>query len=65
VIAVIPPDMNAFNAQRASLIDELKSTRAQDSYSLFQDSILSRLMQEGKIKVHKDVVDRLMARYRS
>jgi len=29
-----------------------------------RDSIMAGLMQQGKVKIHKAVVDRLIARYR-
>ncbi len=60
-----PPDMKGFDAQRAQIIDQIKGTRMQQAYDLFQDSIFTRLIAEGKIRVHKDAMDRLMAHYRS
>ncbi len=33
--------------------------------NLFEDSVKARLEQEGKIKVHKDVIQRLAASYQS
>ena len=32
---------------------------------LFQDSVLSKLIQEGKVKYHKDVVNQIKQRYKA
>ena len=32
---------------------------------MLRDSILSMLIQQGKVKMHRDVINRLIARYRS
>jgi len=51
--------------QRDQIVLELKSKKAQDRQSLFQDSILNQLIKSGKVKKHQDVIDRLVARYKS
>ena len=38
---------------------------AQDRQDLLQDSILTQLIKQGKVKIHQDAVDRLIARYKS
>jgi peptidyl-prolyl cis-trans isomerase D len=63
VIEKIPADMNAFAAQRDSVILQLKSKKAQERKDLFQDSILTKLIKEGKVKRHNDTLKRLMASY--
>ena len=65
VLQVTKPDMGQFEAQRAQIVDQLKSMRAQDAYNLFADSVLTRLIQEGRVKYNKEAMDRLMAHYQS
>lgn len=65
VLQVNQPNMNAFEAQRPQIVEQLKSMRSQDAYSLFADSVLSHLIAEGKIKYNKDAMDRVLAHYRN
>ncbi len=65
VVDKIEPDMNGFAAQRDAIITSLKQKKAEERDSLFQDSILTRLTQEGKIKYYKDVVNAIVQRYRT
>ncbi len=65
VVDKVEPDMKDFAAQRASIISSLKQKKTEERSLLFQDSILHKLEQEGKIKYHKDVVNQIMQRYRA
>jgi hypothetical protein len=65
VVARQEPDMKKLAEQRDALVSQLKSQKAQRRRALLQDSIVTRLIQEGKIKKHQDVINRLMARYHS
>ena len=65
VVEQIPADMTKLAAQRDSIIAEIKNRKQQQRMSLFEDAIRSRLEQEGKIKIHKDVIQRLAASYQS
>ncbi|MBZ5611855.1 MAG: peptidylprolyl isomerase [Acidobacteriia bacterium] len=56
-------DMKKLGEQRDTIVSKLKAQKAQDRAALLQDSIVTRLVQEGKIKKHQDVINRLMARY--
>ena len=57
--------MSKLPQQREDIVLQLKSKKAADRQSLFQDSILSDLIQRGKVKKHQQVIDRLIAQYRS
>jgi peptidyl-prolyl cis-trans isomerase D len=65
VVEQIPADMTKLAAQRDSIIAEIKSRKQREQMSLFEDAIRSRLEAEGKIKIHKDVIQRLTASYQS
>ena len=65
VVARQQPDMSKLPEQRQAIVNALKSQQAQQVAPLLQDSILTRLIQEGKVKKHQDVINKLVARYRS
>ena len=58
-------DMTKLAAQRTTIVNQLKSRKAQEIAPLMMDAVLTRLVQEGKVKKHQDVINRLVARYRS
>lgn len=64
VSARVPADMNGFAAQKTAIRDELKRSRVRERNSLFEDGIRNELEKDGKLKVNKEVVDRLIASYR-
>ena len=64
VVAHIAPDMSLLPADRAQLRDEIKRQRATDRAQLFDAGVRDSLIKEGKIKVHQDVVTRLINNYR-
>ena len=60
-----PADMSKFAEQRSTIRDEIKSQRSRDRSALFEAGVKDTLIKQGKIKIHKDVIDRLLASYRS
>jgi len=58
-------DMSKLAEQRDSIVTQLKSKRRNERQALLRDSILAKLTEQGKVKIHKDVVNRLISRYRS
>ncbi|MGA2182159.1 MAG: peptidylprolyl isomerase [Bryobacteraceae bacterium] len=65
VIAKTPADAAQFVAQQEKIIQELKQQHASEQSQLFQDSVMTRLINEGKLKYHKDVMDRILERQKS
>jgi hypothetical protein len=65
VIEKIPADPADFAAHRKDIMQEMRQQRAQQDRALFEDSVVSKLQSEGKLKYHTDVLNRLLARYRS
>jgi peptidyl-prolyl cis-trans isomerase D len=63
VLEHLPADMSKFAGMRAGLRDELKSKKAKERAALFEASIREQLIKEGKVKIHQDVVNRLIASY--
>jgi peptidyl-prolyl cis-trans isomerase D len=58
-------DMAKFAQERGALVLQLKSKRASERQILLRDSILNTLIQQGKVNMHREVINRLIARYRS
>ncbi len=48
----------------STLRDEIKSQKARDRNSLFEAGLRDALIKQGKIKIHQDVINRLLASYR-
>jgi len=63
VISKTPANMSQLPAQQASIRDELKQQKARDRVQLFEDGLRKRLEQEGKLKVHQDVLSRIIQNY--
>jgi peptidyl-prolyl cis-trans isomerase D len=65
VLTHIMPDPSLLPTQRSVIRDEIKSQRAKDRATLFEAGIKDALVKSGKIKIHQDVIDRLIASYRT
>jgi peptidyl-prolyl cis-trans isomerase D len=59
------PDNTAFAMQKGSIVSSLKQKKMEERSNLFQDSILTKLEQQGKVKIYKNVVNQIMQRYRA
>jgi peptidyl-prolyl cis-trans isomerase D len=57
-------DMSKFAQERDGIIEQLKGKEKADRITLLEDSILTDLIQHGKVKKHQQVIDRLKAQYR-
>jgi len=60
-----PPDMAKFNEQRFDLLLRLKGQKAQERRDLFEDGILHNLQQRGIVKIHQDVIKRLIDTFKN
>jgi len=65
IVDVQSADMSKLAQERDSIVTQLKGQKAQQRSMLFQDSVLTTLIREGKVKKHQDTINRLIARYRS
>jgi peptidyl-prolyl cis-trans isomerase D len=65
VVEHIPADMSKFAAERPTIRDQIKSQKAGDRDVLFRQGLKDRLIQEGKIKMHQDAINKLIAGYRN
>jgi peptidyl-prolyl cis-trans isomerase D len=65
VLEHVPADMSKFATERPAIRDQIKSQKAGDRDTLFRAGLKDRLIQQGKIKVHQDAINKLIAGYRS
>ncbi len=63
VVSKTPADMAGLVAQSETIKNELRSQRARDRAQFFQDGLRERLKADGKLKIHQDVVNRIVAQY--
>lgn len=56
-------DAAAVNAARDELVVAIKQRKAQERKELFEDGLLTRLIQEGKVKKNQDTIKRLVNQY--
>jgi len=65
VILHIAPDLSKLPEQRATIRDEIKSQKARDRNAIFESGVKEALTKQGKVKIHQDVFNRLLAGYAS
>ena len=65
VISHTGSDLSQLPAQRSIIRDQIKSDRAHDRNTLFESGVKDLLIKQGKIKIHQDVINRLVANYRT
>ena len=64
IIGRTEANMANFPAERDQLLNAIKQKKAKDQYDLLMDSILTKLTDEGKVKVHRDAIQKLIGTYR-
>jgi hypothetical protein len=64
VVAKIPADMTLFAAQRDELVQQVKGNRSRERLELFEEGVKNRLIQDKKVKIHQDVINRIVSGYR-
>ena len=64
IIGRTQANMANFPAERDTLLFAIKQRKAKDQYDLLMDSILAKLTDEGKVKVHRDAIQKLVGSYR-
>jgi peptidyl-prolyl cis-trans isomerase D len=65
VISHSGADLSQLAAQRSVIRDEIKSQRARERNTLFETGVKDMLIKQGKIKIHQDVINRLIGNYRT
>jgi peptidyl-prolyl cis-trans isomerase D len=63
IVARTPASINELPAQLNAIRDELKQQKQRDRAQLFQEGLKSRLLADGKLKIHQDVINRIVQSY--
>jgi hypothetical protein len=56
--------MTKLDAARPEIMAALKQRKGRERMDLFMDSVRNALVREGKVKVHADVMNRVISSYR-
>jgi hypothetical protein len=64
VLAHVTADLSNLPAERVALRDQIKTEKAKQRDELFEAGLKERLIQEGKIKIHQNVINSIIAGYR-
>jgi peptidyl-prolyl cis-trans isomerase D len=65
IISKTEPDAAGMAAQMTAIRSDLKGKLARERNEVFQAGIRQALTKQGKIKVHQDVIDRIVAGFRA
>jgi peptidyl-prolyl cis-trans isomerase D len=63
VVAKLPASEDQLAAERETLAQQVRSSKSRSRLEIFEDSVKQRLLEEGKIKIHQDVISRLTSSY--
>ncbi|MBM3814750.1 MAG: hypothetical protein FJW20_24255 [Acidimicrobiia bacterium] len=64
ILSRSPPDLNQLEAQRDIIVTGLRDKKLRERRELFEDGLVRKLTEEGKIKINDDAVKRLAASYK-
>ena len=63
IVSKTPADMLALPLMSNSIRDELRQQKQRDRAQLFEEGLRSRLTADGKLKIHQDVINRIVQSY--
>jgi peptidyl-prolyl cis-trans isomerase D len=58
-------DMSKLEEDRLNLVTSVKGRKSQERKELFEDGLLNRMIEKGKVKINQDVIRRLIDSYRA
>ncbi|MBM3785905.1 MAG: hypothetical protein FJW30_16195 [Acidobacteria bacterium] len=64
LVAKTPADLGKLAAERDTILAALKSRRAQERKDLFEDGLVAKMVDRGKVKLNQDAIRRLIDSYR-
>jgi peptidyl-prolyl cis-trans isomerase D len=65
VLQHLPPDMTKFATESNTIRDQLKTDKQRDRGTLFEAGLRDALTKQGKIKIRQQVIQSLVAQYRT
>jgi peptidyl-prolyl cis-trans isomerase D len=64
VVKRIPADPSKLAEQRNTIRDDIKGQKARDRAGVFESGLREALTKQGKIKIHQDVLNRMISSYK-
>lgn len=64
LVEKVDADMKAFAAHRDEVVKKALAKKLEERRKSFEESVLDTLTKQGKIKIHQDVLDRMLAKHR-
>ena len=65
VVQRVDADMSKLPEQRAQIVESLKGDKARERNTLFEAGLISELERQGVVKLHPEVVQRIVASFHS
>jgi peptidyl-prolyl cis-trans isomerase D len=65
VAAKVEADLSKLATEREGMVSALKGRKSQERKDLFEDGLVHRLVEQGKIKINTDAIKKLQNSYRS
>lgn len=65
VTSKVEADLAKLAEEREGLVSALKGRKSQERKDLFEDGLVHRLVEQGKIKINTDAIKKLQSSYRS
>jgi peptidyl-prolyl cis-trans isomerase D len=65
VVQRVDADMSKLPEQRGQMIDSLKGDKARERNTIFETGLVEELERQGVVKLHPDVVTRIISSFRS
>jgi peptidyl-prolyl cis-trans isomerase D len=56
-------DPSKLTKERQAIIDDLKRQKGATLFALFEDSVVTKLVAEGKVKIHRDAIRKLTSTF--
>jgi peptidyl-prolyl cis-trans isomerase D len=64
ILTSTPADMSGLAAQRQKITDDLHQKKTQERATFFQQGLRDSMTANGDLKIHQDVIDRIVASFR-
>ncbi|HVW11592.1 MAG TPA: peptidyl-prolyl cis-trans isomerase [Bryobacteraceae bacterium] len=64
ILTSTPADMAGLAAQKQKITDDLHQQKTRDRATLFQQGLRDSMIANGDLKIHQDVIDRIVASFR-
>jgi hypothetical protein len=63
VVQHVTADMSKLPAERSNIVDSLKGDKARERNTIFEAGLVAELENKGVVKIHQDVIQRIVASF--